>query len=253
MFQPTTACNDNGSFFGRRGHAAPLDLRVCAHCERSGRADLPELRCARRVPHLLPRACLGSGPSSPRSRSLSAPERDSASPASRLSGRARGVSNDGIRCLAAVIEGVGLETERELTPCTVRRPDFIRSPRRLSSNEGWRGQAFSLREFGRAFARLVVAVRLAFRRPATSPMHATHGPATNGWAQRLGSERRTGTERRQRLRALKRPSRGETCAASDFKTWMLKSTHQSVRRESVSRLHAEHRPHRPLFVKLGQP
>ena len=24
MFQPTTACNDNGSFFGRRGHAAPL-------------------------------------------------------------------------------------------------------------------------------------------------------------------------------------------------------------------------------------
>jgi hypothetical protein len=24
MFQPTTACNDNGSFFRRRGHAAPL-------------------------------------------------------------------------------------------------------------------------------------------------------------------------------------------------------------------------------------
>ena len=35
-------------------------------------------------------------------------------------------------------------------------------------------------QLGRVFARLVVAVRLAFRRPATSAMHATHGPATNG-------------------------------------------------------------------------
>src|SRR5215204_5484572 len=35
-------------------------------------------------------------------------------------------------------------------------------------------------KLGRVFARLIVAVRLAFRRPATSPMHATHGPATNG-------------------------------------------------------------------------
>src|SRR5215203_169421 len=35
-------------------------------------------------------------------------------------------------------------------------------------------------KLGRVFARLVVTVRLAFRRPTTSPMHATHGPATNG-------------------------------------------------------------------------
>ena len=25
MFQPTTACNDNGSFFRRRGHAARVE------------------------------------------------------------------------------------------------------------------------------------------------------------------------------------------------------------------------------------
>jgi hypothetical protein len=30
------------------------------------------------------------------------------------------------------------------------------------------------------FAGLVVAVRFALWRPATSPVHATHGPAPNG-------------------------------------------------------------------------
>src|SRR5215203_4890579 len=34
--------------------------------------------------------------------------------------------------------------------------------------------------------------------------------------------------------------------------WIFQSlAHKSVRRESVSRLQAEHRPHRRLFVKLG--
>src|SRR5829696_84332 len=35
-------------------------------------------------------------------------------------------------------------------------------------------------KLGRVFARLVVAVRFALWRPATSPVHATHGPAPNG-------------------------------------------------------------------------
>jgi hypothetical protein len=35
-------------------------------------------------------------------------------------------------------------------------------------------------KLGRVFARLVVAVRFALWRPATSPVHAAHGPAPNG-------------------------------------------------------------------------
>src|SRR5215203_2627307 len=114
-------------------------------------------------------------------------------------------SNDGIRCLdvfegetetcrpsaghrrlffgkvgigASVTEGVGLETERDSTSCTVRAPEFIRPPRRLSSDEGWGGQAFSLRE-----ARPCVRPSYSCRSPCLSaprhePMHATHASAS---------------------------------------------------------------------------
>src|SRR5215204_6894787 len=78
----------------------------------------------------------------------------------------------------AFTEGVGLETERESTPCTVRR---LTSDDRLGvfrSTKDGADKPSRFAKLGRVFARLIVAVR--FGLPATSAVHATHGPAPNG-------------------------------------------------------------------------
>src|SRR5215207_8854977 len=80
---------------------------------------------------------------------------------------------------ASVTEGVGLETERDSTPCTGALSLYDRLGVFRPTKDG-ADKPSRLAKLGRVFARLIVAVRLAFRRPATSPMHATHGPATNG-------------------------------------------------------------------------
>src|SRR5215207_1274207 len=74
----------------------------------------------------------------------------------------------------------GLRTECESTPCTVRRRDFRRSPRPLSPTKDGADKPSRFANLGRVFARLVVAVRFALWCPATSAVHATHGPAPNG-------------------------------------------------------------------------